>query len=486
MGLPYADQLTRKGARLQEAIGLYPHLRLPAPTPVRPALFEEAYRHRFKLPLWPGPEQVQIGLTDPRSGRVVHTPDCPVLSEGLRAALPVMLDWMRGRKGLHSLDLRQSAATGQLQAVLACQGGDLHGGPHAARKLMERVPGLSSVAVSTADPEGRRVKGDQPRVIAGARSVEEAIGETRYRLHPGAFFQVDPRNAAQVHQLLAEMAGPARRVLDLYSGVGAYARMLAARGCEVVAVEEDPEAAAAARVGAPAGLTVVQGKVEEADLRGRFDLVILNPARRGSDPETLARLPRLASRAVYISCGPETLARDLDCLAAHGMRATEIAPIDLFPQTPEVETLVKLEIGPPLRDWAVPGGRAGGPWAEGWSGVRGRPEMVLALLIGDTGASGQLQAGRFRRIGEVATHSLVRIELQGPMIPALAELSRRGHPVAGRDPRTARFFREKVGLVRPFLHIERSTQARAPLHGDLVVALRRLGASPALVERAGG
>jgi SAM-dependent methyltransferase len=311
------------------------------------------------------------------------------------------------------------------------------------------------------------------------------------QLYPGAFFQVDPEGARQLHGVVRALAGGARRILDLYSGVGAYALMLAPGRERVVAVEEVRQACQAARAAAPANVEVIEGRVEELDLEslGRFDLAILNPARRGSDPGVLLRLARLADRAIYVSCGPETFARDLDCLATHGLRVAALDALDLFPQTAEVEAVALLERGRPLARFPVTGGHARPPWGnrEGISGAEGRPERVVALVIGDPGERGDLPGGRWRRLGLVAGHGLLRLELEsGRLAPALAALARRGHPLAVRHEPTRRFFAEKGWLVRPFVHVERAGGARAPLHGDLVCALRALRADDRLVARAGG
>ena len=81
-------------------------------------------------------------------------------------------------------------------------------------------------------------------------------------------------------------------------------------------------------------------------------------------------------------------------------------------------------------------------------------------------------------VEEVATHTLVRLSLQRPLPAVLNELERAGSPVAGADPRTRRFFRQRVGLTRPFVHVEVAQDGqrtvRAPLHGDLQEALYTL------------
>jgi 23S rRNA (uracil1939-C5)-methyltransferase len=469
----YPDQVSLKRRRLVDALARYPHLALPPVEDLVPAAFTGAYRHRLKLPVHVSHRRVAVGLYG-RDHEVLDTPDCPVLTEPLRAVLAGVIEWLAGREGVHSVDLRTSQATGQAMVVFACRGGELPGGAHAARDLMRRVPALVSVAVSRADREGKRVMGSAPRVIAGKEALAEQIGETRYQLYPGAFFQVDPRQAVALHALVRAMVGDAKRVLDLYAGVGAYGLMLAPGRQKVLLVEEVPQAAAAARAVAPPNVEVVASKVEQAALGGNWDAAILNPARRGADPKTLRNLADLVPRAVYVSCGPETLARDLDALATFGLHARRIVPVDLFPQTPEVETVVELTRGPPLATWQQ--GAVRGPWAGAPSGATGKPREVLVLAIGHTRDRGTLDDSRYERVGEVATHSLLKLQLRGPLKRALARLASLGHPIAGEDPRTAPFFAEKAGLQRPFVHVSADERTRdVPLHGDLAEALDRLG-----------
>jgi len=483
--LDYPAQLARKRARVAAAFAAYPHL--PAAPEVLPSAWPEGYRHRLKLPVAIGDEgHAAIGLYDERGTRIVDTPECPVLEPHLREALGKVRAWVRGKKGVHSVDLRRSAATGQLQMVLACVDGQVPGGRKAFAPLVAGLPELTSIAISKADRDRKRVMGSAPEVVWGKPILDEEIGQTRYHLHPGAFFQVDPRQAEKLHALVYAAVGDAATILDLYSGVGAYALMLAPGRKRVVAVEEVPQAARAAAEMAPRNVEVVTSKVEDLRVKEPFDVVVLNPARRGSDPRVLAQVAALGKRLVYVSCGPETLARDLDCLAAFGMRVRNVQPIDLFPQTPEVETVVTLERGPALREWRIPGGQARSPWGEEPSGAVGKAERALVLFLGATPAHGEVAGARFKRIATVAGHSLVRLELSGQLVPALLAFARKGHGVAGREPKTARFFAEKAGLVRPFIHVEVAGQARAPLHGDLVAALEALGAPAAVVARAGG
>jgi len=474
--LSLTDQLARKRGRLAAALARYPHL--PSAPAVRPAVRQQGYRHRLKVPVHHG-QEVAFGLVERSTGRVVHTPDCPVLADGLRAALPPLAVALRGRRSVHSVDLRVSGATGELQLVLACKQGRLPGGKGWARELIQKVPGLVSVAVSEADPEGRRVMGRRPRMVAGQSELTERIGATDYVLFPGAFFQADPVNAEQIHDLVREGVGSAKRVADLYAGVGAYARMLAPTADRVFAVEEVPQAARAARSGSPRGLEVVSARVEDVVLSERFDAVVVNPARRGCEPQALAAIAGCTDRLVMVSCGPESFARDLDVLASHGLRVRSLHAVDLFPQTAEVEAVAFVERGPALRRFPVQGGEARTPWHGEPSGAVGRPMEVLTLLVGRPPT--RVPKGvRVEVVEEVATHTLARLFVKRPLEGVLEELARAGHWVAGVEPRTQRFFRQRAGLVRPFVHVlvakGSGGPVRAPLHGDLQEVLDTLRA----------
>jgi 23S rRNA (uracil1939-C5)-methyltransferase len=165
-------------------------------------------------------------------------------------------------------------------------------------------------------------------------------------VRPGAraFLQVNPAAAERLHAAVIEVAAaaPGTRVVDAYCGVGVYGRSLARAGARVIGIELDPEAAAAAREGAPEGFDVLEGSVE-ARLAEALpaDLAIVNPPRTGLHervPTLLAAQPPI--RLLYVSCDPATLARDMARLP--GYRLEGLRSFDLFPQTAHVETLAVL------------------------------------------------------------------------------------------------------------------------------------------------
>jgi len=193
--------------------------------------------------------------------------------------------------------------------------------------------------------------GDVTRRISGPERLRDEVAGVSFLISPTAFFQTN-LDAAHVLVDLVRGALPERTpVLDLYAGAGLFALPLARAGHEVVAVEEnaaavaDGEASRALNRIHPAQCRWVAAKVETA--LGRVpahDTVVLDPPREGCSPAVLQRLfaERQPSLAVYVSCNPDTLARDLAFAAGRGYRIESLQPVDMFPHTPHVETVAVL------------------------------------------------------------------------------------------------------------------------------------------------
>ncbi|HEU5101219.1 MAG TPA: 23S rRNA (uracil(1939)-C(5))-methyltransferase RlmD [Roseiflexaceae bacterium] len=212
-----------------------------------------------------------------------------------------------------------------------------------ATRWRMRCPALAGITL----PGGA----GQPSVALGADQLIEELGGIAFHLRPTTFFQV---NGAAAETLLGlvraglELEG-GERLLDLYCGAGAFALPLAGTAAEVLGVEEYASAVEDGRTTAAAnGIDNVRfevGRVEAAlrELEGPFDAVVLDPPRRGCHPLAIQELLRLApARIVYVACHPATLARDLKLLAAGGYRVVSVQPIDLFPQTAHIESVVVL------------------------------------------------------------------------------------------------------------------------------------------------
>lgn len=186
-------------------------------------------------------------------------------------------------------------------------------------------------------------------LASGQKHYEEELLGRRFRVSSPSFFQVNTRQAERMAELVMERLrlDGSQTVVDAYAGVGTFAALMASRAKRVIAVEESAAALADARVnveGIP-NVELRQARTEDAllELAADADAALLDPPRAGCMPAALDALCAAPpQRVVYVSCDPETLARDLAVLAAGPFRVEQAQPVDMFPQTRHVEAVVTL------------------------------------------------------------------------------------------------------------------------------------------------
>jgi 23S rRNA (uracil1939-C5)-methyltransferase len=306
-----------------------------------------------------------------RTNRLVAVEECPVHSERAnRVAFTLRDELLRARvppasaeRGLlrHVL-VRCSADEAEAAAVLVVtrEHPSLRG---PLRRLLASPERPTGLMLNLHDRPGPYLVGRETLRVEGQGHVREASLGPSFLVSPTGFFQTNVRAAGELLRLVSD--GLPRRarlsVLDLYSGSGLFALPLAVRGHTVTAVEESRKASRDAALngrvnGIPRErLRLVCSRVEDALVslsRQRFDAVILDPPRRGCPPAVLRAVARRLSpeRLLLVSCNPEALARELKLLLESGYRARLVQPVDMFPHTPHVETVVVLERVPAGRD----------------------------------------------------------------------------------------------------------------------------------------
>ncbi len=185
---------------------------------------------------------------------------------------------------------------------------------------------------------------------SGQTHFTESLFGYPFRVSSPSFFQVNTPQAERMAAELRDRLYPTGDELlaDAYGGVGTFAVLLAPYYRRIITLEESPSAIEDALVNCQPfpNVTVVKGKSEEIlpALDARPDAVILDPPRTGCHPTVLDFLAKLAPRTIaYVSCAPNTLARDLRILISRGYRLREAVPIDMFPQTHHVESISILE-----------------------------------------------------------------------------------------------------------------------------------------------
>ena len=221
--------------------------------------------------------------------------------------------------------------------------------------LQGRGKGLRQVSVRCGVATGDLLV--QPRLDnpglefeSGQTYLIESLFSYPFRVSSPSFFQVNTPQAERMASELRDRLHPTGDELlaDAYGGVGTFAVLLAPYYRQIITLEESPSAIEDALINCQPfpNVTVVKGKSEDVlpTLDARPDTVILDPPRTGCHPTVLDFLNNLAPRKIaYVSCAPNTLARDLRILINGGYRLREAVPIDMFPQTHHVESISILE-----------------------------------------------------------------------------------------------------------------------------------------------
>jgi len=228
-------------------------------------------------------------------------------------------------------------------------------GPYAAA-LVAREPAITTLVQNVNTRAAQVAIGEREHLLHGPGFVHEELCGVRFAISANSFFQTNSAQAEVLFGMLREEAAlsGAERVFDLYCGTGALGLVLARSAGEVVGCEQVPAALADAErnlaLNGFANVRFVLGDVlaslAQLASAGRPDVCVVDPPRAGLHPDVPARLAALgARRIVYVSCNPHSGARDAALLAGLGYRVLRVRPLDLFPHTPHVESVITLERG---------------------------------------------------------------------------------------------------------------------------------------------
>jgi 23S rRNA (uracil1939-C5)-methyltransferase len=260
-----------------------------------------------------------------------------------------------GEGFLRHVLIKRGFLSGQVMVVLVTGNAPFRSKRSFVNALIGRHPEITTVVQNFNDRHTSLVLGERSEVLYGSGKIEEQLCGFTFRISPKAFYQINPKQTEVLYNLVREFAcaQPTDRVLDAYCGTGTIGLILAPHVCQVIGVEINPDAVRDAKenaalngVGNARFYTADAGEymVAAAERGEKIDTVIMDPPRAGSSRAFLNSLLRLAPpRVVYVSCNPETLARDLGVLCRGGYKVRKIQPVDMFPHTEHVETVCLLE-----------------------------------------------------------------------------------------------------------------------------------------------
>ena len=310
-----------------------------------------------------GKGQLIWGRFEEGTRKVVAAPDCLIenetaveiierfgkLAAGFRFTA---FDPVSGTGLLRHVQVRTAAATGQVMLTVVTGSPAFPSRKNFVAELKKQCPELTTVLQSVNGRRTGMILGDRVETLYGPGFIEDEILGKRFRLSPRSFYQVNPIQTGKLYALALDCAALTKRqrVIDAYSGIGTIGLCAAASALSVIGCELNADAVHDAELNrrqnrienarfvcADAG----EFMVREAASGRKADVVFMDPPRAGADRKFLdALLLSAPSRIVYVSCGPETLARDLRVLTAGGYRALRAECVDMFPMTEHVETVV--------------------------------------------------------------------------------------------------------------------------------------------------
>ena len=360
-GVPYTEQIKIKQKNMNKLLKKYGNM--------KPIIgMENPFYYRNKVhAVFDRDKKGNIicGTYEAGTHRVVPVEECMIedkTSQEIIRAIRDMLKSFRiktydedtGYGLLRHVLVRRGFSTDEIMVVLVVASPIFPSKNNFVKALRKKFPQISTVVLNVNDKKTSMVLGERDIVLYGKGFIRDRLCGCTFRISPQSFYQVNPVQTELLYKTAIEYAGLGRkeRVIDAYCGIGTIGLVAAGKAREVIGIELNKNAVRDAIVNARENKITnarfyqgdagefMEGMVSEGE---RADVVFMDPPRTGSTEKFLTSMVKLGpSRIVYISCGPDTLARDLEFLTKHGYVTRKIQPVDMFSFTEHCEVVCLL------------------------------------------------------------------------------------------------------------------------------------------------
>lgn len=330
-----------------------------------PSPEEIGYRNKAQVPVRTIKGQLDIGFfrrhshdlvpltnfftTDPEIDRVLVA-----VRDILRKYRVPAYDEIHNKGEVRYLDVRRSKASGDIMVILVCLHNDFPQLPKVAAEI-SKIDKVTSIILNHNPKKTNVILGRNDYVVWGENQILDKIGDIKFRISPKSFFQINSLQTSRLYNLAIKKADLKADdvVIDAYSGIGTIGLSVAkhvkvVRGMETIS-DAVKDANANAKLNGITNAQYVTGKAEEVMPRWaeeglKTNVIFVDPPRKGLTPEFIdAAAKTKPEKIVYISCNPATQVRDLQLFMEKDYHFNEITPVDMFPQTPHVESVTVLE-----------------------------------------------------------------------------------------------------------------------------------------------
>lgn len=333
---------------------------------VRSTYKTAGYRNKAQYPVSKIKNTTRAGFFAPKTHNIVPAEDCslqnaafaPIVKEVCRFADTYGIsayDETSGRGLLRHIYLRIGERTGEIMLCLVINGDNLSHSDELVSLVREKFPNVVGILLSINKKNTNVVLGDKFVTLFGRDYIEDKLCGLTFRVSADSFYQVNRDGAEMLYTLAGELAALSggEVLMDLYCGTGTIGLSMASKAKKLIGIEVVSAAVNCARENA------ARNKIENAEffcadagdretiLRAaggvRPDVVVIDPPRKGSTKELVECLASLdVPKIVYVSCDPNTLARDCAWFREAGYSIGDVTPVDMFPRTGHVESVVCL------------------------------------------------------------------------------------------------------------------------------------------------
>ena len=365
--ISYAAELRHKAQFVEDNLRRLGGLQ-PVMLPITPSPLVQGYRNKAQYPIRQHDGRIEAGFFAKRSHRVISCASCdlqPGYFENILEYTKQFLeqhgipayDEQTGKGKVRHLYLRYGEVSGQVMVCLVLNSERMPHQQEYVQGLLKICPQVTSVVLNINREKDNVILGQKCVTIYGSDTIEDTLCGVRFELSPLSFYQVNRQAAQKLYELAAEMADfrGDELLVDLYCGAGTIGLSMASKVRELIGVEIVPDAVENARANARrcgvdnARFICADAKEAATQLAAEHlhpDVIVVDPPRKGCDAQVLQAIAQMApERLVMVSCNSASLARDCKELTALGYHLEKAAPVDLFPRTTHVETVVLLSKG---------------------------------------------------------------------------------------------------------------------------------------------
>ncbi|OLS02734.1 23S rRNA (uracil(1939)-C(5))-methyltransferase RlmD [Tissierella creatinophila] len=318
------------------------------------------YRNNVQIAVGEKNKKIVIGFYELGTNDIVDMESSILISKKANEALKAIREWIdkydikpfnkkRNQGNIRHIGIRSNKED-KLMIILVTANKKIEHTEELVKSLKEN--NVISIYQNINNSKGSATFGKEYKLIYGHESLIETIGKYRFKVSPNSFLQVNTTQVEVLYDKAMEFLNPQKEdvVADIYSGIGTISLYIAKKAKKVIAIESVKKAVDDAKYNALLNdiqnVRFLKGKAELifpklVDEGLKINKLVLDPPRKGCEKEVLEAIIKVSpERIVYVSCNSSTLARDIKILVENGYKVVEVQPVDMFPHTVHVETVV--------------------------------------------------------------------------------------------------------------------------------------------------